>query len=154
VTAANRPSRTDDGSLAGRKKETTRSTRTLRGRRRMPDAADTRARRHTQLAAARPLARRTSLTPSTKPRLPQASPSPQRPNLITKRPRADGILLTKRPRKIDNRGTKGNSASHATSNRHRTGKSIPRRRGNDSLYRRLNRKSADTAAQDNILREA
>jgi hypothetical protein len=29
----------------------------------------------------------------------QASPSPQRPNLITKRPRAAGILLTKRPRK-------------------------------------------------------
>jgi hypothetical protein len=46
VTAANRPSRTDDGSPAGRKEE----------------------------------------------------PIPQRPNLITKRHRADGILLTKRPR--------------------------------------------------------
>ena len=32
---------------------------------------------------------------------PQASPSPQRPNLITKWPRTDGILLAKRPRKPD-----------------------------------------------------
>jgi hypothetical protein len=37
-------------------------------------------------------------TSSARPRLSQASPSPHRPNLITKRPRADGILLTKRPR--------------------------------------------------------
>ena len=101
VAAASRPLRTDDGSPAGRKEETTRSTRNLRGRRRMPDTADARARRQTQGAAAYPLAYRTPLTPSAKPRPPQALP---------KRPRADGIRLTKQPRKTDVRGAKSNSA--------------------------------------------
>ena len=55
VAAASRPPCTDDGSLAGRKEETTRSARNLRGRRQRRDTADARARRQTQIATACPL---------------------------------------------------------------------------------------------------
>ena len=125
VAAASRPSCPSDGSLAGRKEKTTRSARNLRGQRRMRDTADAGARRHTQIAAACLRACRTPLAPSARPRLPQVPPGPQRPSLIAKRPRADGILVTKRPRKTAAGARQPTAQNHATSNRHRTRKVHP-----------------------------